>query len=595
MRNKLKGLLAVVLSLACFLSTTPIVGFAAGKLTASISDGAYTATDEDNNGIEFLSLSEGDEIVAGDEKGGFYVTVNGEKSTEGYGEAAVEGYTENNADSEKSGNVYYDTFTVPAAPTGYREGAKLTVALTEDYYESNGEWYHGNAANLEYYPIEYKVIFDLNGGDGEIETVSAKYGAEITLPDSDSAAKDGFKLTGWNTAQDGSGNSYAPAASVKNLTETDNEEITLFAQWGTDSDADETEEYTVTYYLSETEQFGEPQSYAAGEKIELPSPPSKEGFDFAGWILGEENGEAIFIPEVMPAENIKVYASWEVKSYEISYMVDGTSYLTKTAAYGSDIALTAPEDPEKEGYVFAGWFDENGSNLYSYSTVPANDVTFTAKWLKNGNVVYMVGDKTYEAYEVTEGQTIPVPEDPEKFAHVFTGWSPAVPAVMPAEDLTFTAQWEIDKDFVALVIGGTVIAGGILAAIAGTAITGVSIIGGIIAILGAASNINKTYTVTYKVDGTVYKTYKIEAGEKITVPANPTKNGYVFAGWTPEIPDEMPKKNLTFEATWDDKQDDSNLGGEIPSTGSTAAGVAALAALAISAAVAIIIKKKKEN
>ena len=57
----------------------------------------------------------------------------------------------------------------------------------------------------------------------------------------------------------------------------------------------------------------------------------------------------------------------------------------------------------------------------------------------------------------------------------------------------------------------------------------------------------------------------------------------------------MPKKNLTFTATWENKQDDSNVGGEIPSTGSTAAGITAFAALAISAAVALIIKKKKEN
>lgn len=592
MRNKLKGLLAVVLSLACFLSTTPIVGFAAGKLTASISNGDYTATDEDGNDISFLSLSEGDAIIAGDEKGSFYVSVHGEKITDGYGEDGIEGYTENKADSEKSGNVYHDSFTVPATPKGYRDGARLTVSLTDDYYSVNGEWYHGNKAELEYYPIEYKVIFDLNGGEGEIETVSAKYGTEFALPASDSAVKEGYTLTSWNTAPDGSGENYAPAASIKNLAETDNAEITLYAQWS--SETQEAEKYTVTYYLSDDEQFGEAQSYKAGAKIELPAPPAKEGFEFAGWILGEKDGEAIKMPEVMPSENIKAYASWEVKSYQISYIVDDTNYLTKVVPYGSDIALTAPEDPAKEGYIFAGWFDKNGTNLYGYTNVPANDVEFTAKWLRNGNVVYMVGEKTYEAYEVAEGQSVPVPEDPEKFAYIFDGWSPAIPAVMPAKDLTFTAQWKLDKDFVTLVIGGTVIAGGVIAAIAGTAITGISIIGGIFALLGITSGISKTYTATYKVDGKVYKTYKLEAGDKITVPADPTKDGYTFAGWSPEIPDKMPKKNLTFEATWKDKQDDSNIGGDIPSTGSTAAGITAFAALAISAAVALIIKKKKE-
>lgn len=482
MKNKLKGLLAVVLSLTCILSTTPIVGFAAGDVT-------------DNTDI-----------------------------------------------------------------------------------------------NEEF---EYKVIFDLNGGDGEIEPITAKYGTEITLPDSDSAVKEGYKLIGWNTKKDGSGNAFTPAASVKNLTEKENSEVTLYAQWG--SETQETEKFTVTYYLSETEQFGEAQNYEPGAKIELPAPPAKAGFEFAGWILGEKDGEAIKIPEVMPAENIRAYASWEVKSYQISYIVDDANYLTKVVPYGSDIAQTAPEDPKKEGHIFAGWFDKNGSNLYSYTTVPANDVEFTAKWLRNGNVVYIVDGKTYEAYEVAEGQSIPVPENPEKFAHIFDGWTPAIPAVMPAEDLTFTAKWKIDKDFVALVIGGTVIAGGVIAAIAGTAITGVSIIGGIFALLGITSGINKNYTVTYKVDGKVYKTYKHEAGDKITIPANPTKDGYVFAGWTPEIPDKMPKKNLTFVAKWNNKQDNSNNKEEIPSTGSTSAGLAAFAALAISAAVAIIIKKKKEN
>lgn len=482
MKRKLKGLLAVILSMACFLSTTPIVGFAAGDTT--------------------------------------------------------------------------------------------------DNTDPNEEF-------------EYKVIFDLNGGEGEIEAVAAKYGTEFTLPESNSAVKEGYKLTGWSTEKDGSGETFAPAASVKNLAETENAEVTLYAQWT--AETQEAEKFTVTYYLSDEEQFGQVQSYEAGAAIELPAPPEKEGFEFAGWILGENDGEAVKMPEVMPAENIKAYASWEVKSYQISYIVDGTDYLTKVVAYGSDIALTAPEDPAKEGYIFAGWYDQNGSNLYSYTTVPANDVEFTAKWLRNGNVVYMVDGKTYEAYEVAEGQSIPVPENPEKFAYIFDGWSPAIPAVMPAEDLTFTAQWKIDKDFVALVIGGTVIAGGVIAAIAGTAITGVSIIGGIFALLGITSGISKTYTVTYKVDGEVYKTYKHEAGDKITVPADPTKEGYVFAGWTPEIPDEMPKNNLTFEAEWNSNQDNSNDGEEIPSTGSTAAGVAAFAALAISAAIALIIRKKKEN
>lgn len=595
MTHKLKGLLAVVLSMACFISTTPIAGFAAGKTTISVTEGKITAVDADGNQSEQPAVNAGDEIIKADEKGMFYITVNGEKTAENYGENTYEGYAQNNADSEKSGNTYYESYTVPEAPKGYKDGALVTAAQGSDYYAYENSFYLGNIVNLAYSPINYKVNFDLNGGEGTIEAVNAKYDTEFKLPDSNAVSKKDFVFKGWNTSADGSGTLYAAAQSVKNLTETDGGEITLFAQW--EALNNEEKEYTVTYYLSETEQYGLQQKYTAGSKIELPAPPEKTGFKFAGWILGEKNNATIPMPETMPQNDIKAYASWELKDYEIKYMVDGTEHAVKSATYGSDIALTAPKDPAKDGYVFAGWYDSEGNNLYSYTTVPASDVTFTAKWLKNGNVVYMVDGKTYKAYEVTEGDKIPVPENPKKFAYKFNGWDPEIPSAMPESDLTFTAQWVLDKDFITLVVGGTVVAGGIVALIAGAgaaAITGLSIVGGIIALIGVSSGIKKSYTVTYKVDGSIYKTYKHEAGEKISVPTPPTKKGYKFAGWSPEIPEKMPKKDLTFEAKWTEIKDDSDTNIKIPSTGSTGAGIAAFAAIALSAAAAIIFKKKKK-
>ena len=157
--------------------------------------------------------------------------------------------------------------------------------------------------------------------------------------------------------------------------------------------------------------------------------------------------------------------------------------------------------------------------------------------------------------------------------------------------MTFEAQWEIDKDFVSIIIGGTVIGGGAIAGIIGTGVIigGASIIGGILIFWGASEIAKNTYTVTYMVDGEVYKTFKVLAGTKIPVPADPTKDGSEFAGWNPEVPEKMPKENLVFEATWKSEADV-----DIPSTGSVS-GVAALAAISAAGAIAVIVAKKKKD
>ena len=57
------------------------------------------------------------------------------------------------------------------------------------------------------------------------------------------------------------------------------------------------------------------------------------------------------------------------------------------------------------------------------------------------------------------------------------------------------------------------------------------------------------YKLTYTVDGEVYKTYDIEYGSTITPEAEPTKDGYIFSGWS-EIPATMPAHDVTVTGTF---------------------------------------------
>ena len=51
-------------------------------------------------------------------------------------------------------------------------------------------------------------------------------------------------------------------------------------------------------------------------------------------------------------------------------------------------------------------------------------------------------------------------------------------------------------------------------------------------------------------DGTSTKVLSIKAGDPITAPSDPTKAGSMFTGWSPDIPDKMPSKDITFTATY---------------------------------------------
>lgn len=59
--------------------------------------------------------------------------------------------------------------------------------------------------------------------------------------------------------------------------------------------------------------------------------------------------------------------------------------------------------------------------------------TYTVRWIVDGEVTEQ---------QIEEGATIVKPADPMKDGYTFTGWSPAVPTTMPAQDMTFTAQFK---------------------------------------------------------------------------------------------------------------------------------------------------------
>lgn len=487
-----------------------------------------------------------------------------------------------------------ETVTVAATPTldgyvfdgWYYKGVKYD-GVTNTSFEMPG----GNVLLTgKWTPIEYTLIFDANGGkfaDGKMQhTDSLTVGADINAPAN--PTKDGFTFAGW---LDDDGTLVTklpekmPAAS-----------LTYTAKW----EKEQTPTHTITYYIVKGGDAYQTDSYAEGETMTHPEVGEKDGIVYKGWV--DEDGNAI--PDVMGTSDITAYAVVDhVKKYKATYIVNGTTYKEYEIETGSEI--TVPDDPSLDGYVFSGW----NPSIPQY--MPANDMTFVASFEnapdpeKNEyTATYIVDGKTYKSYVLKEGDAMQIPEDPTKFGCNFVGWEPDVPDAMPGYNVEFEAQWEIDKTFVTVVIGGTVIAGGVVAAVAGSNaawITGVSIVGGVLVIAGTVALIKHTHTVTYLVDGEVYKTYKVVEGTKIPVPADPSKDGAQFKGWDPDVPEKMGNSDLVFEAVWESvEQTDStepsedNVNVDIPQTGSVA-GVAAFAVISGAIAAAYVAARKKKD
>lgn len=142
--------------------------------------------------------------------------------------------------------------------------------------------------------------------------------------------------------------------------------------------------------------------------------------------------------------------------YTVTYDTDGGNEI-ESNTFGEYNTVTLPT-PEKEGYTFQYWQDDNGNQfnagfVLSTSVVGRNDITLTAIWSKNMDIVYTVTYDTAGGNEITNdtmgsNQCITLPT-PIKEGYHFLYWKGndninyyAEEQVCQSYDLTLTALWE---------------------------------------------------------------------------------------------------------------------------------------------------------
>ena len=189
---------------------------------------------------------------------------------------------------------------------------------------------------------------------------------------------------------------------------------------------------------------------------------------------------------------------------------DGDSEYAKQVLPSGTLA-TRPDAPAATpGYTFGGWNKADGTAWDYASDKVTDNITLYAKWAANTYSITFDTAGGSEIAPITQdyGTAITVPADPTREGYTFIGWDKAIPTTVPAENMTVTAQWEINQ-----------------------------------------------YTITFDTaGGSEIAPITQDYGTAITAPADPTREGYTFIGWDMEIPTTMPAENITLKARWKDTE-----------------------------------------
>lgn len=255
-------------------------------------------------------------------------------------------------------------------------------------------------------------------------------------------------------------------------------------------------------------------------EIALTTPAPPEGKVFAGWYYDDVTFNRPYHGEAITGDT-NLYARFVFETVTIVFDTDGGNAIeTLTVDWGTEFSELNITPPEKTGYTFSGWKAYNSSFTTEFGDINDDFVIDTniglkAQWTVNQYTATFKPDNGGESViiTVTYNETVELPVSPEKTGYNFKGWYDGSgrqytgTAYTYASDMTFTAKWEI-----------------------------------------------KTYTVTFYVDGEVYKTVTVEHGTSLMDAAEKNSvqaTGYKLSGgvYSENLEGVKVTEDMTVEGT----------------------------------------------
>ena len=383
-------------------------------------NGELTLIDSNPNAVHKFSVEEatglwkqdaaGTKVIKGGAiTGGSYYTGGGIYVAPG-GTLLMRGGNIVGCTARQGGGIYVDdggrfemsAGTITGCTAGQEEGKTANgvfIAAGGRFTQSPGAQITGEVIGA------YTVTFQSEGGSEVASQIRANTPADQPAD----PTKEGYTFIGWYNGE--SEWSFETPVTA---------DLTLTAKW-------QINRYTITFDTAGGSEVPSiTQDY--GTAITPPAAPTRTGYTFAGWDKT--------IPATMPAENITLTARWTVNQYTITFKPEnGGQDIVIKQDYGT--AITAPANPTKTGYTFAGW------NREIPTAMPAGDMTITAQWQLNRYTITFDTAGGSEVPSITQdyGTAITPPAAPTRTGYTFAGWDKTIPSTMPAGDMTITARW----------------------------------------------------------------------------------------------------------------------------------------------------------
>ena len=285
--------------------------------------------------------------------------------------------------------AYGSTITYTATDgTGYtfkgfstNNSTSLPASLSASGKTATASGY-GSTNNSTYYAYfkanQYTVKFDANGGTGSMSDQSYTYSVSQALT-ANAFTRTGYTFEGWNTKADGTGTSYTDKQSVSNLSSTDGESVTLYAQWAEIP----ANNHNITYTAQATGwTYGaQPTSAAEGATVTFEVIPTT-GYTVtvtSSDVSLSNNGNTYTF--TMPTTDVAIDVTATENSHDvtISYKCgDQTIQANGTATAVGEITAKEITAPEITGYKFTSWTLGNGITNKSANTT-TNPINITTK------------------------------------------------------------------------------------------------------------------------------------------------------------------------------------------------------------------------